>query len=161
MSKNNIITTVVITIIIGGLAFFGGMKYQASKAQAQGGPGTANQRQMFRNTAGRGGAGAGFLNGQITSKDNSSLTIKDRNGNSRIVLYSASTTIGKVATGTPDDLTVGSPVSVIGQTDSNTNTITAQSINLTPAGFPGFGNRVQGQNGNTPPAGTAPFPANQ
>ncbi|HRY60183.1 MAG TPA: DUF5666 domain-containing protein [Patescibacteria group bacterium] len=132
----NVLIAVIITIIItGGGAFYGGMLYGKSKsssnkfAQAVGQFGGPNGT---RNGA-RNGAGGGFVNGEVLSKDDKSITVKLQDGGSKIVLLSASTTVGKTTDGTLTDLEVGKNVMVTGTTNTD-GSVTAKSIQIRPAG---------------------------
>src|SRR6266702_3027822 len=108
--KNHIISMVALVIVVAAASFYGGMRYGSSKnvsAQlAQGGRngggfgGGANSGQRGSGQGGgmRGGANGGagdFAGGQIVSKDDTSITIKTRNGSSQIVFFSPSTSIDK------------------------------------------------------------------
>ncbi len=137
--KKNLILVVVVAIIVGGAAFWGGMTYGKSQAQASL---QAQRRQLFTNggdagapgqTGGatmRGGQnGGGFVSGDIASVGNDSLTVKQRDGSSKIVLFSASTEISKNASGTAADLTAGKSVTVSG-TANQDGSVTANSIQL-------------------------------
>lgn len=135
---------VVVVLVVGGGAFYGGMKYQESKT----GSGfqnfsnlTAAQRQQRLQQIGASGgfagrtggqSGTGLAAGQIISKDNNSITLKLQSGGSEIVFYSASTTIEKTTSGAPSDLTVGQNV-VANGTANQDGSINAQSIQLRPA----------------------------
>jgi len=133
-----------IAVIVGGGAFYGGMKY------AQGGNRGGNfanvtpeQRQQFAANAGaglRGGPGGqgragtdgAFTVGEIISKDDKSITVKMQDGGSRIVFYSGTTGISRFSEGTGEDLVVGKSVSINGTTNQD-GSLTAQSIQLRPA----------------------------
>ena len=69
----------------------------------------------------------GMVAGEILSMDDKSVTLKDRNGGSRIVLLSASTTVQKSIAGSFSDLKVGEQISVLGKADAS-GTVTAQSV---------------------------------
>lgn len=139
-----IIPAVVIGLTAAGGAFFGGVKYAESKKlpaiQGAGARGTFNAS----GTAGFGGAGgvrrggaAGFggaVTGDIISRDESSITIKMRDGGSKIVFFSSSTPVIKTTRGTADELVVGEPVMVTGGANQD-GSVNAQSIQLRPA-FP-------------------------
>jgi len=129
--------------VVGAGAFWGGMKYDQSKAPAWG-PGmmqnlTAEQRQqMFQGrTGGRQGFRTGtdaqgdVVSGEILSKDAESFTVKLRDGGSRIILYSDATRIMKFAEGTTQDLEAGKNVTITGTTNPD-GSITAQSIQVRP-----------------------------
>jgi len=151
---NKIIPIVIAAVVFGAAGFFGGMQYQKSQitnglrnfangnfsANAQTGTGA---RQFNQNR----GVQGGFINGDIIAKDSQSVTVKMRDGSSKIIFYSESTQIAKQASGIADDLAVGSNVMVTGTTNSD-GSITAQSISLRSA------NSVP-----TPANGAAPVPA--
>lgn len=144
MKKTSIIIIVVI-ILVGVGAFFGGMKYNQSKAQRNFqslSNLTPEQRQQRLGQMGIAGMGAqagrlgnrsgvNFISGDIISKDDKSITVKMRDGSTKIVFYSDSTEVGKFVSGTDNDLEVGKSVSVNGQTNSD-GSITAQSIQIRP-----------------------------
>jgi hypothetical protein len=75
--------------------------------------------------------GAGIINGDVTSKDETSMTVRGRDGSSKIVLYSGTTQIMKSTTGTSSDVAVGTQVMIQGKTNSD-GSITAQSIQIRP-----------------------------
>jgi hypothetical protein len=135
MSKKIISIFIVALLIVGGGAFYGGMKYGQSRTPGGFGNLSAAQREQFANNQGprgtRVGAGGGFVSGQILSKDDKSVTIKSQNGGSKIVFYSSATEIGKSVTGTATDLKVGDTVTTNGTTNSD-GSITAQSIQIRP-----------------------------
>ena len=87
---NKIIALVIGTAVaVGGGSFYGGMKYQASKMQSRLGAGNfqnmrdlSTGRQVLANRA-----GANMSGGEIISKDDKSITIKLRDGGSKIVFY--------------------------------------------------------------------------
>ena len=133
MSKNSLILTIIVAIIVGTLGFFGGMQYQKSK----GGSFTPNQFQNGSNRPSgaptRNGATQGGqpVNGEITNIEDNNITVKTQDGSSKIVIYSDSTKVNKTSEGSKDDLKVGEKVMVIGTVGSD-GTVTAQSIQLNP-----------------------------
>ena len=145
MMKKTIPILLILILAVGIGAFYGGMKYNQSKnplsrfsnQNFQNMTPAQRQQLLQRNgTNTRAGAnGTNFISGQIISKDNNSLTIKMPDGSSKIVFFSNSTEISKSASGTPDDLTVGTTVSANGSANQD-GSITAQSIqirrNITP-----------------------------
>lgn len=129
MNTKNIIIAFVLVIV----SFYGGMKYGEHARSTRMVSFTNGNGTFAINTAGgaRGGVrgGDGIINGEILSKDANTLTIKTRDGGSKIVLLSASTTIMKTTTGTAADLIVGKDVSGAGTTNSD-GSITAGTIQL-------------------------------
>lgn len=137
--KKEILYPIITAVVVGALAFFGGMKYAQS------------QRVNFRNGAGanfmmgangqRAGANGGQggqrgnmafrpVIGEVISTDNNSITVKLDDGSTKIVLLSDTTPINKTDPGVKSDLVVGTRVGVFG-TESN-GTITAQNIQINP-----------------------------
>jgi len=136
------ILLLVIAVVIAGVAFYGGMKYGQSKSI--GGLGQRNftnlsdeerqqrMQQMGAANIGAGrGAGSNFSSGEIISKDDTSITIKLRDGGSKIIFYSETTEVGKFVNGSPNDLKVGNTVSVNGKSNDD-GSITAQSVQIRP-----------------------------
>lgn len=147
---NKLIAIVIATaVVVGGGAFFVGMKYAESKSPRRLSqtdfqnlqnlsPEERQQRlQELGANAGtgfRGGrtgsqAGGGFTSGEIISKDDKSVTFKLRDGGSKIIFLSDSTEITKSASGSISDLEVGKNISVNGTANSD-GSVTAQSIQL-------------------------------
>ncbi len=124
MNKNLIIITSI--IIIGGGTFYAGMRYGASQNTI-----------MMRGALGqRGARGAsmqgGFVSGEVILKDEKSVTIKLRDGGSRLVFLSASTSVMKAAEGSLNDLLVGTQITATGNTNSD-GSVSAGSIQIRPA----------------------------
>ncbi len=128
-------------LLIGGASFYGGIQYQKTRINP------AGDRQNFGRPGGLGGPGGrgmqaggnraqgGFTNGEILSTDAQGMTLKLIDGGSKIIFFSASTTIGKMDTGTKDDLKQGSNVMITG-TPNQDGSITANSVQIRPAGNP-------------------------
>lgn len=140
MTKKHILIVAVIVIVAGGGGFFGGMKYAQSKtptfkagafAPGQGRTGMFQQGAGGSGTARRASSGGQFINGQVLSKDDKSVTVKVGNTGSKIIFYSASTSIGKTTSGSAEDILVGKEVSISGTSNSD-GSITAQNIQIRP-----------------------------
>jgi hypothetical protein len=133
MKNKQIITTIIIALVVGGASFYGGMRYQQMRRGnfagqfAQGG----NFRGANGTGAPRGGAGFMPVNGEIISSDDKSITVKLQDGSSKIVILSDSTNINKAESGSKTDLTTGTKVLVLGQTNSD-GSVTAQSVQVNP-----------------------------
>jgi hypothetical protein len=143
--QKHIISMIILIIVVAGGSFYGGMKYDASKNSSQvaasrgagqggftGGAGRVGAGQGAGAQRGPGANGGGFAGGQITAKDDTSITIAARNGGSQIIFYSPSTTIGKSVSGAISDLSVGEQVTVTGKANSD-GSIAAQDIQIRPA----------------------------
>lgn len=138
--KKEILYPVITAVIVGAVAFYGGMHYQQSKRAAFFADGKGNfnfQGQGGRMMGGNGGGqGRGGMMGsrptvgEVISSDDKSITVKLDDGSTKIVLVSESTTINKTDPGSKADLKEGTKVAVFG-TDNN-GTVTAQSIQLNP-----------------------------
>ncbi len=135
-TKFSIYVVIVVALIVGGLSFFGGTKYQQSQRgngrQFAGGP-NASGRGRFG-----GGSGQGFtpVRGDIIAADDKSITVKLQDGSSKIILFSDSTTINEATQAAKSSLTSGKKVAVFG-TQNSDGSVTAQNIQLNPM-FGGF-----------------------
>jgi len=135
-----ILIIAAVAVVVGGGSFYAGMKYDQSKTIAdrqarmqQFGAGGNGGQRVARGGGGMPGAG-GFTAGEIIAKDAASVTIKLRDGGSKIIFLSDQTPVLKSATGTSDDLTVGSNVTVSGKPNQD-GSISAESIQIRPVGF--------------------------
>lgn len=121
--------------MLAGLAFYGGMSYGKNLVAPQVPSGQMGSRdfggQAQNGMARRGAQSGGFTGGEIVSKDDKSLTVKLRDGSSKIVFLSSSSEILKFVSGTLSDLQVGEQVAVTGSAN-NDGSITAQSIQVRP-----------------------------
>lgn len=143
MKNKNIVVGVVICLIVAGASFYGGMKYgQNSKGSvslnnrqgtfAQGGfnqNGMMGQQGGNKITGGRNTMNGGLVSGEILSKDDKSITVKLRDGGSKIVLFSAATQIEKTVDGVASDVSIGKQVTVIGTANAD-GTVSASSIQM-------------------------------
>ena len=147
MHKKCIIIAIIAVVIVSIGFFYGGMQYGIKKAKTTqvanrgnfgGEMGIGNQRGGQRDgqnggqrMGGANGAG-GFIGGEIISKDDKSITVKSQDGNSKIIFFSDSTTVGKTVDGSASDLSTGQQVMVNGKTNAD-GTIAAQNIQIRPA----------------------------
>lgn len=135
MQSKQLLFVVGCAILVGGGAFYGGMTYAKTQIKPVLRPGMGTFAGIPGGARGgiAGGAGrlngAGFLNGEILTKDAASLTVKLRDGGSKIVYYSSSTTVGKVATGSIDEATTGTEIMVNGTTNPD-GSLAATTIQL-------------------------------
>lgn len=150
--NKKIIINIASIIVIGGVSFYTGIKYGQGKIlaanktangewanlsneerQARIQAGAANMGNISRQASGmRANSNNGTVMGEILSKDDKSVTIKLRDGGSKIIFFSASTQITKSAASAPDDLKVGENLIANGNANQD-GTINAQSIQIRPA----------------------------
>jgi hypothetical protein len=143
--KNKLPVLIIAIIVAGGAGFYGGVQYQKiqtgkiTELIMPNGTGATNKQNSDGKQAGGGGRP---INGEITSADTNTLTVKSQDGSSKIVTLSASTKINKTSEGSKSDLEVGDSVIITGSENSD-GSVTAQTISLGAAlsgGMPGNGN---------------------
>lgn len=140
MDKKTIATFVAIVGVIGAGAFYGGVKYGMSKNVFKGAAFSQGQMGMrdgnnIRNGKGQNRQGVSegsFSGGEVISKDDKSITIKTRDGGSKIVYFSDSTSVGKELSGTFADLNVSQQVMINGKSNTD-GSIAAQNIQIRSA----------------------------
>ncbi|MEI7890410.1 MAG: hypothetical protein WCI36_00415 [bacterium] len=147
MKRQNIAIGVIILMLAVGGAFYGGMQYGARNVQAKnaqdqqgrggfaggaggGQRGTGSQRGGMQAGSQNGPAGD-FVGGEVIAKDDSSVTIKTRDGGSKIVFLSDKTSIDKSVSGVIADLSIGQQVTAQGKTNTD-GSIAAQNIQIRP-----------------------------
>ena len=124
---------IVLIVVFAGAGFYGGMKYQASKVPVRG---TGTFAGRTGNTGlGRGGVAFNGTFGQVIAKSPTTVTVQLMDGSSRIVFVSVTTPVAKQASGTLNDVTVGTNVAVTGTSNSD-GSVTASQIQIRPAGTP-------------------------
>lgn len=136
MSKKNIIIAIIAIIAVGGCMFYAGMRYEKSKLKLpgmfrNGGPDfSGNNKPSGLNNRNNGMQG-GFADGEIISKDDKSITIKIKDGSSKIIYFSDSTVIGKATQGSITDLEVGQQIMINGEKNSD-GSLAAKNIQIRP-----------------------------
>lgn len=143
-----IVAAVLAAAVFGGGGFAGGLflgKAQAAKGLAaglqggpdgavfrgQGLPGGAQGRMMLRGgPGGPNGARGGFVAGKVTEKGDGDFTVEAPDGSSKTVYYSDSTEFQKFADSSAADVSVGSTVSVAGE--SSDGGVTAKQVTVMP-----------------------------
>lgn len=157
MNKFFLITPAV-AVVVGGVAFLGGIKYEQLKrptslvmTNEDMGRGGVNGQFMMssgRTLDGKGATGkpgrvmminGGPVMGEIIAQDDTTMTVKSPDGSAKIVLLSETTSINKASQAAKTDLKVGEKVQVFGTANAD-GSVTAQTIQLNPlmTGF-GFG----------------------
>lgn len=133
------IFVLIIAIVVGAGAFYGGVLYQKNQqpsfaGRAGGGfyrtanGGAGGSQRGFGGAGGPGGtAGVTPVRGQIVSTGNNTITVKMQDGSSKIVNLTSQTKINKTTTGSVSDLKSGTDVTAIG-TSSSDGSVTAQNI---------------------------------
>ena len=132
MKKQIVIFVVILLVSMAG-SFFLGAAYSNSKTKNSF-PGSIQSGMLgsgygFNRGSTNGKNGINIANGEVLSKDDSSITLKDRNGGSKIILFSSSTTILKSTEGVIDDVKTGDSITVTGKTNSD-GSVTAESIQI-------------------------------
>ena len=139
MQNKKIYIGVIIGLVIAVLSFWGGMTYArknitTTNANRQGGfsQNGFNQNGGGARQVSRGGANAGGLVlGEVLSIDSKSITVKLRDGGSKIVLFSPTTKVEKTVDGVTADVAVGKQVSITGIANTD-GSVSATSIQIRP-----------------------------
>lgn len=128
MQKNSIVITIIVALIVGAVAFYGGMQFQLRhRPNLAGGQFRGANGQQFQT---RGNTqGAKPINGEIISQDDKSITVKMQDGSTKIVILSDKTAINKSSEVSKSDLKTGESVTVFG-TENSDGSITAQNISI-------------------------------
>lgn len=144
--KNKMIWFVVLAVVLIAGAFYGGMMYgqtpqalqslsaaqrQQLFAGARGANGAAGAGSRMGGAANRANGAGGFANGEIIAQTDKNITVKLRDGSSKIVLLADNTKINKSVAGQKTDLATGSQVTVNGTANSD-GTITAEGVTIMP-----------------------------
>jgi hypothetical protein len=142
-NKNSLIITIIVAIIVGAAAFYGGMQYQKSQRASFVGNQTLFRNGEGGNFKGRFGNGNNRpVIGEIINQDDNSITVKMQDGSSKIVILSDQTMINKASTGTKGDLKTGERVTAFGTTNAD-GSVTARNVSVGGAmmfrGGPGTG----------------------
>lgn len=139
-NKNMIVGCMVTAIVVGGASFYGGTVYQKSKITPQ--FGARGNRTFMQGQNGQGGnqrsSGApammgrgGAVTGEITAKDDKTITVKTSDGSSRIIILSDSTIYRISSESSLDKIAVGTKVATFGTPNSD-GSITATNIEINP-----------------------------
>ena len=135
MKNKNIM--IGVGVIVASVIFYGGMKYAQANAATSGVRTAFGQNAQARGMGqtglrqAAGGVRGGLIAGDIISKDGTGITIKLRDGGSKIVFTATSTKVLKSVEGAPEDLSVGAMVTVEGTANAD-GSVTAQAIQIRP-----------------------------
>ncbi len=125
---------IIVGLIVVATLFYGGVLY--GKKHPASSQAMAVRTGQFGSQGIRGGrglqAGGGVVFGDVLSRDAQSITVKTRDGGSKLVFIATSTSFSKVVKSSVSDVYVGMRVSVSGTANTD-GSVTANSIQETPA----------------------------
>ena len=129
---NKKITIALAGILIFGIGFYGGTLYSASNKPTN--PSRGQFSQNGNQPGGNKGArqfGSNSLIGEVISKNDTSLTLKLRDGGSRIVFVTKDTPVSKNVSASSSDISQNDSISVSGTPNSD-GSVNAQFIQIKP-----------------------------
>jgi hypothetical protein len=118
-------------VIVAIISFSVGSKFSKPKNVRDMQGGKFSQQMGMKGS----GFGGGMINGEILSKDDTSITLKLKDGGSKIVFYTDKTTVAKTLDGILSDLVVGKQINVIGTTNPD-GSVSAQSVQIRTVPIP-------------------------
>ena len=127
----HIVWLVIAIVALGGGFFWGKASGAATRAAGFAGAYSSSTRR-----AAGGAAGGGLVTGTIATIGSSSITLQLANGNSEVVFYSTSTPVSEPTKVSVNTLKVGTTV-MVGGTSNSDGSLTAQTIQVRPAGTSG------------------------
>lgn len=146
ISQNIVIGCAVTAIVTGGVGFWGGTTYSKSQSmpnlQNRGGGRTMMQEPNYNTmpsgnrvapgaSDSQGPMGQRSTAGEVTAKDDKSITVKMNDGSSRMIILSDKTTYRTSEEASLDAIAVGTKVAVFGES-GNDGSMTAASIEINP-----------------------------
>jgi hypothetical protein len=132
MKNSSVIAIAIVCLLLGGAAGYL-VTTTFIKPNARNFNGIALGNGQFRTARAGGSNSMGLVTGELLKKDNGSLSIKLRDGSSKLVLTTSSTEAVKMASTTLDTLSIGENVIVSGTTNSD-GSLTAQTVQVRPPG---------------------------
>lgn len=135
---------VLIAVAFTAVGYFVSRTFVASAAPGRammfqgGGNGGAGGQQGNRMRVSGGAAGMGFINGTLVKKDESSFSVKQRDGSMKLVLITSSTKASKMTDASLKDFNLDQQVMITGTANSD-GSVTAQTVQIRSADMPGFG----------------------
>jgi hypothetical protein len=141
--KNPLVVIVLVAVLAGGAAFYGGMQFQKNQRGVAFG---ANGMRRFGVQGGAGGvggaSGARAVRGEVLSNDGKTVTVKLQDGSTKLVLVSSATVITEASKASDSALIQGKQVMVFG-TDNPDGSVSAQNVSI--GDIQGFGGRMGGE----------------
>jgi len=130
--KKNIFVLILAFVLVAGAFFYAGIKYErktsfTNRQNFQQVNNFRERQKMFGVNNVR--LGGSFVVGEIINKDDKSITLKTKDGGSKIIFLSSQTEITKVVSGTSSDLISGKNIVVSGDTNSD-GSLNAQMIQI-------------------------------
>ncbi len=131
-------TVIATAIVVAAVSMYAGYSYGvnagASTSMGQGGAFAARAGGTGAGDRRAGGAaGAGFVSGEVLSKDATSVTVKMQDGGTKIVFIATSTQVMKATSSSLTDLAVGTNVTITGTATSD-GSVVARSVQIRPQG---------------------------
>ncbi|MFA7686172.1 MAG: hypothetical protein WCX95_05245 [Candidatus Gracilibacteria bacterium] len=132
MTKKSKVAVIAVIILL--TSFYAGFKIGGNSGPQNSWQNQAPGSQQRTNRPGERGNAEGSIMafGEILSKDDKSITVKLRDGGSKIVFFSDSTEVTKSVQGALVDLVVGEQVSATGTSNSD-GSIASKTIQILPA----------------------------
>jgi hypothetical protein len=143
-NQNIVIACAVTAVVAGGAGFWGGTMYPKSQSmpnfqnRGEGRPMMPGQTTDARPSGNRVAPGSpgqmgrgGAIMGEVTAKDDKSITIKMSDGSSKIVILSSSTSYRTSTESKAANVELGKQVAVFGTPNSDGST-TASSVEIDP-----------------------------
>jgi hypothetical protein len=131
--NKNTLPSILISLVLGlGAGYYIGTHHttmQAGLARGGTGQGGADRRGGFA----RGGPNGDMINGDVVSLSDNILTVKGRDGGSRVILFTGSTKVSKSVAGEKADVKEGASVLILGKQNSD-GSVTADTVQIRPTG---------------------------
>lgn len=147
----DILIVFAIVFTTAAASFFAGMSVGKSK-NSQISPQFSQSRVNINSNRN----GSGVASGEIIGADDTSVTVKSANGNTKIVFFSDKTKIGNFVDAAASDLTVGKSVMATGTANSD-GSIVASNIQI---GMQNFRSLPDGKTSPAQESGSTPAEAN-